>query len=298
MCWPPPHERHCLRRSVHAKVSAVWLPFLHVQTACCCCTENNLTAASLGSVDMKPSVVWVCMALWAWATVFPAAEGGAMTLWRLVLVESSWFKETVVQAPRNLSLILCGAACMRHDWCRLWRHDEPRWCLLTSLTVSGSYQPSQSDGALSCYIRHQVELTFGASITSSKHYHSNKKLRLNLVDGVYNGDIDETALVIKGSGVFAWFLVDVGVVVPVSEVVLVAQPNTNAANDFKDIEVRVGSVKMSGDFTSYSLLGTFTGPGEPEKIVVLRPAAPLTGRFISIQRTTDGRLQIAHLEIR
>lgn len=221
-----------------------------------------------------------------------------MTLWKNVLVESSWFKETVVQTPRNLSFIVCGAACMRHDWCRLWRHDEPRGCLLTSLTVSESYQPSEPEGALSCYTSRPPELAAGASITSSPHHHSEIKPRNNLVDGIYSGDIYDAARVEPTSEVFAWFLVDLGVVVPISEVVLVAQPNSNSERYFRDIEVRVGNVQTSGVFMSYSLLGTFAGPGEPEQTVVLRPSAPLSGRYVSIQRTTDGSLQIAHLEIR
>lgn len=247
---------------------------------------------------MQPKALLAFVALWAWVAEFRAAEGGDMTLWTRVLVEPLWFAEPVVQTTRNLSLILCGVACARHDWCHLWCRDQPLGCLLTSLTVSGSYQPSQPEGALSCYTSSKQELAFGSSITSSPHVQSDNKLRHNLVDGVYNGDLAVTALVEPDSGVFAWFLVDVGVAVPVSEVVMVAQPNEKAEVRFMDMEVRVGKVQMSGNFTSYTLLGTFTGPGVPNQTVVLHPSVPLTGRFVSIQRTTAGWLQIAHLEIR
>lgn len=248
--------------------------------------------------NMYSSVMWACVALCACEILFPPVEGGDLTVWRLVSVELSWFKESVVQIPKNLSLIRCGVECMKVDWCRLWRHDEPNACLLTSLIVSASYQPSQPDGALLCYTGRKPEYTTQAVITSSKHHHTSIKKRTNLVDGIYSGDIYDAALVESGSGVFAWFLLDFGSVVPISEVTLVAQPNTNSYKYFRDIEVRVGNTQASGNFASYTMFGSFAGPGEPEQFVVLRPATPLSGRYLSVQRTTDDWLQIAHIEVR
>lgn len=247
---------------------------------------------------MYSPMLWVGMALSACQILLPPVEGGDLTVWRRVLVEPSWFKESVTQISKNLSLISCGVACMKNDWCRLWRHDVARECLLTSLFVSASYQPSQTDGALICFTNRKPEYTTRAAITSSVHYHANIKQRSNLVDGIYSNDIYDASLVSSESGAFAWFLLDFGNTVPISEVILVAQPNTNSYYYFRDIEVKVGNTQASGNFASYSMLGSFTGPGEPEQIVVLRPATPLLGRYVSLQRTTNDLLQIAHLEVR
>ncbi|XP_063848905.1 uncharacterized protein LOC135093525 [Scylla paramamosain] len=247
---------------------------------------------------MYSSVLWACMALCACEILLPPVEGEDLTAWRRVLVESSWFKESVIRTPKNLSLISCGLVCMRHDWCNLWRHDEPSACLLTSLFVSVSYQPSQPDGALPCYTGRKPEFTTRAAITSSVHYHANIKQGSNLVDGIYSSDIYDASIVDQESGAFAWFLLDFGDIIPISEVILVAQPNINSYHYFRDIEVRVGNTQASGNFASYLMLGSFTGPGDPEQIVILRPATPLFGRYVSIQRTTDGMLQIAHVEVR
>lgn len=250
---------------------------------------------------MQPlsAVLWMCFVSGLWWIVAAAAEGGRdVELWRRISLESSWLQPSIRQTPRNLSLIPCGAVCMRQDWCHLWCHEAPRECLLTSLTASASYKPAQPVGALSCYTSHLPDLAVGAAITSSPHYHVDVKQRENLVDGIYGGEILDCALVVTGGGALAWFLLDLGAAYPISEVLLVAQPNTNVVHFFRDIEVRVGSVQMAGDFTTYQVLGTFTGIAEPEQTIVLRPAAPITGRYVSIQRTTDNHLQIAHLEIR
>lgn len=249
---------------------------------------------------MQPvlAVLWVCMA----GVVLRGAattEGVKETaLWRSISVESSWLQSAVTQTPRNLSLILCGAACMRQEWCSLWCHEAPRECLLTSVIASASYKPAQPVGALSCYTTHLPDLAVGAAITSSPPRYADQRHKENLVDGIYGGLMSDCARVEALDATTPWFLLDIGASVPVNEVILVAQPNSNAPKHLGDVEVRVGDVQMAGDFTTYQLLGTFPGPAVPEQTVVLRPAPPLTGRYISIQRATTETLQIAHLEIR
>ncbi|XP_050724695.1 uncharacterized protein LOC127002681 [Eriocheir sinensis] len=251
-------------------------------------------------------------ALWAWATGLWAWVPNALllaaaaaygwedaALWRHISVESSWLKVTVTQTPRNLSLIPCGAACMRQDWCRLWCHELPSECLFTSLIASASYTPAKPGGALSCYTSRIPDLAVGAAITSSPNVDSGLKPKENLVDGIYPSKISDCAAVAEVTGGFtAWYLVDLGAAVPVSEVVMVTQPNNNTDKHFVDVEVRVGDVQMSGDFTTYPLLGFFLKGATAGQFIVMRPAAPMTGRYVSIQRTTIGNLQVCHLEIR
>lgn len=96
-----------------------------------------------------------------------------------------------------------------------------------------------------------------------------------------------------------WFLVDLGVRRTISEVVLVPHVRAeNSAERFKDIEVKVEDIEEAGSFASYTLLGTFKGPEMDGEEVKLRSNAPLTGRYVSLQKTSSGYLQIGHLEIR
>lgn len=221
-----------------------------------------------------------------------------MMPWRRVLVESSWFRGSVVQAQKNLSLMMCGAMCMRHDWCQLWCHDQPHDCLLTSLIASASYRPLQADKSLFvCYTSKKFDFVVGSKVTSSDSI-DDRRIRENLVDGIFTGNRYNSACVVQDNATTAWFLVDLGVPRLVSEVVLMAQPNEKASTYFRDIEVQVGDVPETGNFSSYTLLGTFVGPGTSHQEVVVRPRVPLTGRYVSIQKMSDDLLQIAHLEIR
>lgn len=246
--------------------------------------------------------VWT--ALWSWAGM-QAALSVEDVQWRRVLFEESLFTHTVMQTSRQLSSVtLCGAACMRQDWCNLWCRDPPTTCLLTSLIVSGSYQPSEPYGARTCYTRSRgLDMAYGANITSSPPYNE-KKIPANLVNGFHTGIIQSLALVVDISNTTgdAWFLLDLGDTRTVSEVMLVAQlrssyDNGGKVSRFRDVEVKVGDVQESGDFTSYTLLGTFQGPALRGERVTLRPPAPLEGRYVSIQKKSPGDFTMAHLEI-
>lgn len=228
----------------------------------------------------------------AWVT---ADEGER--LWQRVLVENSWFRSIVQQKSQQLSSVtMCGAACMRQDWCHLWCRAAPTQCLLTSLIVSGSYRPSQLQDVLTCYTNRKPDMAFGAGITSSPPRDDIRVIE-NLVDGVFLGDVKNCAVVERDNSSNPWFLVDLGVDRLVSKVVLKAQPSDLAESRMSGVEVKVGDVEEAGNFTSYTLLGTFNDSLVAGQEVTLLPPAPLRGRYVSIQRTNTRYMQIAHLEI-
>lgn len=218
-------------------------------------------------------------------------------LWLRVLVEKTWFTNFVEEKSQQLSSVtLCGAACMRHDWCTLWCRAAPNHCLLTSLIVSGSFQPSQLHNVLTCYTSRGPEMAFGAGITSSPPIDA-IRVKENLVDGVFRGDVRNCAVVERDNSSNPWFLVDLRIDRFVSKVVLKAQPTDLAESRMSGIEVKVGDVEETGDFTSYTLLGTFSDSLVAGQEVALISPAPLRGRYVSIQRTDTRLMQIAHLEI-
>lgn len=113
--------------------------------------------------------VWAT--LWGMAVLLQgwAVAGGEERRWRRVLVEEPWSQQRRVklESLQLSSVTLCGAACMRQDWCRLWCRSSPAQCLLTFLFVSGSYQPSEPHEALTCYTAREPGMAFGADVTSS-----------------------------------------------------------------------------------------------------------------------------------
>ena len=247
---------------------------------------------------MRVAWAWAWVMLWWCLTAtLKASEIMETVLWRNVLVESPWiWKAIILEKLNSSSLTLCGSMCMKYDWCQLWCHIQPQECVLTSHIVSGSYQPLVSDSDLLCYTNRRPDLAVGAAITTSERYNEDKRCE-NLIDGRYSGDIWDVA-VAGVSNDTAWFLVDLKASLPVSEVLLMAQSQNHVHKLFKNIEVKVGDVPETGNFTSYKLLGTFIGPGIFNQVVVLRPSDPLKGRYVSIQKLFGGKLQIAHLEIR
>ncbi|XP_050712176.1 uncharacterized protein LOC126996096 [Eriocheir sinensis] len=253
-----------------------------------------------GGVNMRLSAA-ACV--WAAVMVGAAVVQGWVTadegerLWLRVLVEKSWFTNFVERKSQQLSSVtLCGAACMRHDWCHLWCRAAPTHCLLTSLIVSGSYQPTSLQDVLTCYTSRGPEMAFGSGITSSPPRDA-IRVKENLVDGVFRGDVRNCAIVERDNSSNPWFLVDLRVDRLVSKVVLKAQPTDLAEIRMSGIEVKVGDVEEAGDFTSYTLLGTFNDSLVAGQEVALLPPAPVRGRYVSIQRTNIRQMQIAHLEI-
>lgn len=239
--------------------------------------------------------VWAAVWLCGGALRGCIATGVEEQLWRRVLVEPSWFDNTVRTARQLSPVTACGTACMRLSWCQLWCPVPPTQCLLAALIVSGSYRPSQELTARTCYTAREAEMAFGASITSSDNDYNRAKEKL--VDGVFRGNVWDCAAVRADNVTDPWFLVDLGFPRRVSKVVLKAQPNEHAEARFSGTEVKVGDVKQAGNFTSYTLLGRVEAPLVSGQEVTLRPPSPLPGRYVSIQRTDASILQIAHLEI-
>lgn len=118
-----------------------------------------------------------------------------------------------------------------------------------------------------------------------------------MANGYYNYDIYECSHLFQ-QPYGSWFQFDLHSVFPVAEVTLKAAHEKMESTFFADFEVRVGMSSMSGNFSSFTLLGTYVGPGVPNETVVLRSAEPITGRYVSIQRKTYARLMICHLEIK
>lgn len=228
------------------------------------------------------------------------ATSGDLMLWRSVSVNSSRLSsENVLRDTRSLkSAVPCALACDRVPWCELWCIDASQNCLLSSLIVVGSFQDEDAQDILNCYTSRRPEYALGSSIYWNGACPTSclQRSKENLVDGVYNGDIDTCARTKYQEK--PWFLLDLGTPKRVQEVTLTAQPNTAASKHFRNIEVRVGQEYVEEDFSSYSYLGKFEGEGSQSLTVALRAPTPITGQFVSIQIFNKTFFQLCHLEVR
>lgn len=219
-----------------------------------------------------------------------------LQLWRRVSVNSSWFSSSVHQESRDLSLMNCGGACSPQIWCTLWCYDTTSGCLLTDLLVTRSDLDEQSPDAKVCFTRRAKEYAAGANISSSYNwdlFHSKE----NLVDGIYGRDIDQCHYL--DFEYQPWVLFDLGRLVPVQSIVLVAQPNDYAARYFRHFEVRVGKTLPSeGDFSSYTIFGKFDDEGMPNQELTMNSLKPVMCQYVSIQCYIASHFQLCHVEIR
>lgn len=246
------------------------------------------------------AAAWAGVAVWVSLSFLQPGGGIKTTAWQRVLVDPSVFMWRVTYHTKTLPLIFCGAECTEESWCSAWCFVQLDQCRLTDLTVSPSYIPTQPTDALQCYTKSRKDIVFGASVVSSP-VHPNRTARVaeNLVDGYYPNYLEDCAYIYDRPG-GAWIQFDLLSVFSITEVLLKAETNEGASKYFQDIEVRVGMSSMASlqEFSSFTLLGFFAGPGVQNQTVVLRPAAPLTGRYVSVQRMSKGNLQVCHVEVR
>lgn len=210
------------------------------------------------------------------------------------------------QLPSGLSgSVRCAAACTVDPRCQMWcQGASSEECLVSDMVVTSAYVEADLADATACYTRRLKDFVVGASIEGSP-VHPNSPLRVkeNLIDGIFNQDNNDNCYRTDNNLNRPWFVLDFGTAVTFRFVKLFAQANgsLNMVKTIADLEVRVGmaAVPTPGDFSSYQLFGSFTGPAvEFGQVIVLESPAPVTSRFLSVQKMQDAeRLQLCHVEV-
>lgn len=125
------------------------------------------------------------------------------------------------------------------------------------------------------------------------------RVATNLINGVYGYALQECYL--SNFVPNPYILVDLQIVKPIDTVIVRGQNSSNIAVHFQNIEVRIGNVSSSGDFSEYSLLGTFVGPTNITNLEVQfgLSTPSLYGRFVSVQMMVPGgfQMQVCKLDI-
>ena len=103
---------------------------------------------------------------------------------------------------------------------------------------------------------------------------------------------------------YPFLVVDLGKITQIHRIHAIVQENLG--KHFGGIEVRVGTTYTYEANTSdvilsnLKLFGTYPGPAQPKEEVIIAPDFPLTGRYLSLQRTDaleKHNLHVCRLEI-
>ena len=138
----------------------------------------------------------------------------------------------------------------------------------------------------------------GAILTGTGHAFT--KVLSNIMDGIYNGNINTCyhAQTIPGT----FMLVQLSGLQPVREVKVRTQPSGALGNKLKVFEARVGNVTADGDFSEYVHLDTFFGPVTAYNMdISLESKVPIWGKFVSLKALPtekDNYIQACTLEVR
>ena len=82
---------------------------------------------------------------------------------------------------------------------------------------------------------------------------------------------------------------DFGKVVKIQKVLVKIRNAGGANTEFTDVEVRVGNTSSTGDFSQFTLLDDYPGPGVNNELVPFEGPEPLWGRYLSVQRLGNNR---------
>lgn len=244
--------------------------------------------------------VWVCL-----GTVMLLEEMAVKTVqaqminlkWYRVMMEPSRLLGSAQYQRHDMDKMRCASFCNDAYFCWLWCHDARNGCQMSQMIVSGSYTPSDTQGALVCYtIRPPPEFAVNSIITSSPEQ-GNTSLLKYLEDGVWTYNHTETPKLAPSKQ--PWFLVDMQRVVRVSRLIMLVYPDALVPSVLSDVEVRVGLnlPPTPGDFQSYTRFYKAARASGMKNTVIFYTNSLTTGRFVSIQKMSDGILSMSHLEI-
>lgn len=234
-------------------------------------------------------------------------DGNELRLWRHVTLSQSKLSNmdvykilvTGVPSAGPTQILRCSNNCTMHDWCNLWCNDpSSAFCIFSNMFVMPTYLENSTD-ILNCYTRRPLDYAATATITAGLQNRADAlKVKENMIDGIYNLHMDDCFYSANKSS-DRWFVLDLGKAVVINHIMLVIQPNVNAAQ-ITDIEVRVGTsaVVSPQGLGAYELFGWFPGPGTPNEYVDMISPRPVCIRYVSVQTMSeDFPLQIAHIEV-
>ena len=81
-----------------------------------------------------------------------------------------------------------------------------------------------------------------------------------------------------------WILYDFGKVVKIQKIIIKIRNAQGQNPEFRNVEVRVGKISASGDFSQYTLFDHYPGVAVNGEVVVFEGSKTLRGQYVSVQR--------------
>ena len=228
---------------------------------------------------------------------------------REVFLHKSWLQYAATNNKRTISPMVTrsmmstvpSAICATVVWCRIICQDEDNSFIMSDIFVLPFVNESSGINNLKCWTLSRGT-SLDLSTVSIVAYTAPPsmfpgRLPENLLDGIYSFLTVECWKTNHGNNPYALF--DLQTITTISRVTMVAQNNANVGIYFGELEIRLGNSSVAGnDFSSYTLLGNYSGTPSPGIIYEAIPLNKQVGRFLAIQRLiTDRRFQLCHLEI-
>ena len=133
----------------------------------------------------------------------------------------------------------------------------------------------------------EIPIEFTSSLIYQQFKHS------ALVDGMAGGQSNSYHF-ITGPRSNLWIQCDLMEVKQIGSIRVLVRGLRNYGGNYKDVEVRLGNVSGSGDFTQNELIGFLEGEKFGE-IVEYNLEQPAFGRYLSFQSRTNVFLQIGEI---
>ncbi|XP_047736167.1 uncharacterized protein LOC125177796 [Hyalella azteca] len=211
--------------------------------------------------------------------------------------------KSIIETLYLPNVILAAHYCQERIWCKTFCSDtdDPSLCYLLSTLTAPYNEDSYGEPLMSCYTSEEVNmLTAQSGITvyaaTPRSIGDTFRSVENLIDGVYERPSADDCFKSMTTD-YPFFVLDLGSVMKVERVTLMAQANEYAYLYFKSIEVRLGLVPESGNFSTYSLLGSYKGTPTAD-FIYSTPTARNFGRYISVQfMEKKFKLQVCHVQI-
>ena len=193
--------------------------------------------------------------------------------------------------------------CNTVQWCSVFCRMTEDSYLLTNAVASPFRTVTDGSASVPCFTSRPEgemigELGSLVSVASSTRNNDPKKGPENLLDSFYDGDEFSCFFPKNSPNPTPYIVFDLGARRTVTEIRMIAQPDSQASTLFQKLDMRLGDDLQEGDFTSYRRFhyfdGAATGPGYEYQSPATVP--PVEGRFLSIQ-SDEKKVQICHVEI-
>ena len=247
---------------------------------------------------MKSSI-WLCIVLSFLKSGSSDMLGG--TQWIQTFILGSHFEKGIfVSTVSTETVVIAAAACHSFSSCTLFCQENDGTYTFWRIIADPFLENDGQETTKKCWTSEDrgsiiPQLTGVSASARNLHPSFPERNANNLIDGVYNGNADGTAMV---RGANAYILLDLGQEVLMRRIKIRPPYSLFNLGRFAAFNVLLGNTPQTFDFSTYELLGHYEGPYDSlEFVYIVDLEPPRSGCYVSIQRTVLGDFQIGNVQI-